>query len=146
MEISDNMIIFNHQYYNDCQSFDCYERAETILNQRRVRTGATIQNQICLKDSRTGQDFNPLYEIRNIYHPLEEVNPEAVPPTAVTPSTTKTTKNDVKVNTKNSTKDVPKTANKVKPSSTKPKTSTKTSKNNRGPCLHLHQLASEQLK
>ena len=36
MEISQKMIIFNHQYY-DQVSFEKHERNETIINKRRVR-------------------------------------------------------------------------------------------------------------
>ena len=67
MDISDNMIIFNHQYY-DRHSFDCHERAKTILNQRCVRERLIEQDEIRLKDPRTGQDFNPTYAIRSLYH------------------------------------------------------------------------------
>ena len=52
IEISDNMIIFKHQYYDQC-SFDKHERAEKILNQRRVRQGLIEQDEIRLKDSWT---------------------------------------------------------------------------------------------
>ena len=65
--------------------------------------------------------------------PLEEVDLEAVLPTTVPPSTTKTNMNDVKVTNNNTTKNVPKITKKVKPSSSKAKTSTKTSKNSRRP-------------
>ena len=68
MEITDHMIIFNHQYY-DRTSFDIHRGAETLLNERRVRSGTIRQDEIRLKDPRTGQDFNPTFAMRTLYHP-----------------------------------------------------------------------------
>ena len=67
MEISEKMIIFYHQYY-DQVSFDKHERNETIINKRRVRERLIEPDAICLKDPRTGMDFNPTFAIRTLYH------------------------------------------------------------------------------
>ena len=55
MEISNEMTIFNHQYY-DKRSFDRHERAKTTRNHNRL--------EIRLKDPRTGYDFDPQYAIQ----------------------------------------------------------------------------------
>ena len=39
------------------------------LNERRVRRGEIRQEDIRLKDPRTGQDFNPTFALRSLYHP-----------------------------------------------------------------------------
>jgi len=62
---------------------------------------------------------------------LEEVELDAVPSTTVPPSTTKPNTNDVKVTNNNTIKDVSKIIKKVKLSSSKAKTPTKTSKKSR---------------
>ena len=62
------MILFNNQFY-DRQNFDSHRGAETRLNQVRVQRGDIRQDEIRLKDHRTGQDFNPTFAMRTLYHP-----------------------------------------------------------------------------
>ena len=67
MEIPQNMIIFNHQYYNRI-CFDKHERNENTLNHRRVRQEQIEPDKMRLKDLRTGMGFNPGFAIRTLYH------------------------------------------------------------------------------
>ena len=67
MEIFQNMIIFNHQYY-DRICFDRHERNKNTLNHRRARHGRIEADKMRLKDPRTGMDFNPSFAICTLYH------------------------------------------------------------------------------
>ena len=58
MEITNDMVIFSHQYY-DQRCFDRHERAKTTYNHKH-RTNF-------LKDPRTGFDFDTQTAIRKLF-------------------------------------------------------------------------------
>ena len=58
MEITDTMIIFNYQYY-DQVCFDKHERSEAVHNQK--------YGTFHLKDPRTGYEFDAQTAIKDLY-------------------------------------------------------------------------------
>ena len=65
-ETTDNMIIFNHHFY-DRDSFDQHRHNEMIRNRRMMSSGYpdNIHNN-CFKDPRTGANYNPTYALRTL--------------------------------------------------------------------------------
>ena len=66
MKISKDMIISNHQFY-DRHSFDRHERTENSCNQCRVRKRDIVTDEMCLKDPRTGMNYEPGYTIQHLF-------------------------------------------------------------------------------
>jgi len=64
---SDNMIIFNHQFY-DREAFDKHRRFEQIAQERLIASDYIEREDARLLDPRTNQKFNATYAIRTLYH------------------------------------------------------------------------------
>ena len=70
LDTTDDMIIFNHQFY-DNDSFGQHRHNESQRNNSRRRSGYRRAEDYCLKDPRTGENFNFGLAIREhyIHHP-----------------------------------------------------------------------------
>ena len=64
---SDNMVIFNHQFY-DREAFDKHRRFEQIGQDNLIARGRMNREDARLLDPRTNQKFNTTYAIRTLYH------------------------------------------------------------------------------